>query len=244
MLGITLHPRSFPEVVQFVTDTLRSKTHAQIVSLNPEILMAARSNTQFAEVIRNAQVHIVDGTGVVVAAKLLSETTASRVTGVYVLEHLFDHLPNVSAEGERVRVVFAGGKHGVAHIAADKFNTKYSQKGYRFSSVSDLDVNDPELVADVVKESPHILFVSLGSPKQELWIESNKSKLPCICMGVGGAFDFIALRVPRAPKLLQNSGLEWLYRLIVQPWRARRQLQLFHFAWAVFQEAVRKRLGR
>ncbi len=86
-----------------------------------------------------------------------------------------------------------------------------------------------------------ILFVAFGAPKQEFWISENLDKIPVkIAIGVGGAFDYISGNVKRAPVWMQNIGLEWLYRLIAQPWRIKRQLSLLKFIWLVFKEKVNK----
>ena len=91
------------------------------------------------------------------------------------------------------------------------------------------------------KEKIDILFVAFGSPKQEIWISENLEKLPVkVAIGVGGAFDFISGKVPRAPKVLRSLGLEWLFRLIVQPWRIKRQLKLLKFIYLVIKEKLIK----
>lgn len=84
---------------------------------------------------------------------------------------------------------------------------------------------------------PHLLFVAYGAPYQELWIAKNLPLLRArVAMGVGGAFDYLAGKVPRAPKWIRNMGLEWLYRLIREPWRLKRQLALVKFIWLVLNE--------
>lgn len=85
-----------------------------------------------------------------------------------------------------------------------------------------------------------VLFVAFGAPKQEFWINENLDKIPVkIAIGVGGAFDYISGKVPRAPAFLRNMGLEWLFRLIVQPWRWKRQLAILEFTWLVFKEKLK-----
>ncbi len=82
---------------------------------------------------------------------------------------------------------------------------------------------------------PHLVFVAFGSPWQELWIERHRNQFQnCVVMGVGGAFDFLGGKVPRAPVIIRRLGFEWLFRLIVQPWRLRRQLRLVRFGWLIF----------
>lgn len=86
-----------------------------------------------------------------------------------------------------------------------------------------------------------ILFVAFGAPKQEYWISKNLDKIPVkIAVGVGGAFDYISGKVPRAPGFVRTIGLEWLFRLVVQPWRLKRQLSLMEFAYLVLKEKLKK----
>lgn len=86
-----------------------------------------------------------------------------------------------------------------------------------------------------------ILFVAFGAPKQEFWINDNLEMLPVkVAVGVGGAFDYIGGKVPRAPLFVQKLGMEWLFRLIVQPWRIKRQLSLLKFVWLVVKEKFSK----
>jgi len=84
-----------------------------------------------------------------------------------------------------------------------------------------------------------ILFVALGAPKQEFWISEHLDKIPVrVAVGVGGAFDYISGRIPRAPGFMRSVGLEWLFRLVVQPWRIKRQLSLVEFVWLVLEEKM------
>lgn len=100
--------------------------------------------------------------------------------------------------------------------------------------------NTPKTISeDVNLRHISLLFVAFGSPKQELWIAQYLSQLPVtVAMGVGGAFDIVSGRVPRAPKLVRQLGLEWLYRLAREPWRIRRQLRLLVFLWLVLREKI------
>jgi len=87
-----------------------------------------------------------------------------------------------------------------------------------------------------------LIFVAFGSPAQELWLYKHRGKFKgIVCMGVGQGFDVLSGQVKRAPLLLRKIGLEWLYRLITQPWRWRRQLRLVKFLWLVFKEKLSNR---
>ena len=86
------------------------------------------------------------------------------------------------------------------------------------------------------------MFVAFGSPKQELWIAQNLDKLPAkVVIGVGGAFDFVSGKVKRAPVWVRKIGFEWLFRLIIQPWRIKRQLRLVKFVYLVLAEKFGKK---
>ncbi|MBI2022959.1 WecB/TagA/CpsF family glycosyltransferase, partial [Candidatus Giovannonibacteria bacterium] len=89
----------------------------------------------------------------------------------------------------------------------------------------------------IIPDSIDILFVAFGFPKQEEWMHEHLGKIPVrVMVGVGGAFDYISGRVPRAPAWVQKLGFEWLFRLVVQPWRIKRQLALLRFAFLVLRE--------
>lgn len=86
-----------------------------------------------------------------------------------------------------------------------------------------------------------ILFVAFGAPKQEIWMSDNLNKIPVrVAIGVGGAFDYVSGKTPRAPSFIRNIGLEWLFRLVVQPWRIKRQLALLEFIWLVVKEKLKR----
>ena len=94
-------------------------------------------------------------------------------------------------------------------------------------------------VTPLINPSVDILFVAFGAPKQEFWISENLDKIPVkVAVGVGGTFDYIGGRIPRAPKFMRSVGLEWSFRLVVQPWRIKRQLSLIKFVWLVLKEKL------
>jgi N-acetylglucosaminyldiphosphoundecaprenol N-acetyl-beta-D-mannosaminyltransferase len=98
------------------------------------------------------------------------------------------------------------------------------------------DADAPQIIAHIRAARPDILFVAYGAPKQDLWIGKHREALgvPAM-MGVGGSFDFIVGVQKRAPRWVQRLNLEWLFRLLTQPWRWRRQLALPRFVWAVIR---------
>jgi N-acetylglucosaminyldiphosphoundecaprenol N-acetyl-beta-D-mannosaminyltransferase len=114
--------------------------------------------------------------------------------------------------------------------------------GREHGYVSDADM--PSLIDRINASRAHVLFVGLGSPRQERWLEEWLPSLDVrVCQGVGGSLDAISGAVPRAPLLFRRMGLEWLYRLTTQPHRAGRQVRLARFAAEVFMARLRGRNG-
>jgi N-acetylglucosaminyldiphosphoundecaprenol N-acetyl-beta-D-mannosaminyltransferase len=117
-----------------------------------------------------------------------------------------------------------------------------SHQGSSFASLRVHAVGSPSSFATPDdKNQIDILFVAFGAPKQEFWINENLDKIPVkVAIGVGGAFDYISNKIPRAPTLVRSIGLEWLFRLAIQPWRLKRQLALIKFILLVFKEKLNK----
>lgn len=202
-----------------------------VLAMNPEKIMKAREDEQLSRIIeKRATLLIADGVGLVLAGKIRGLPPIKRVTGV----GLFEELARVAAE-DGSRVFLYGAKEPVVEKAAEILRQRYpgiviagTQHGYE---------KDTELVTARIREAePDYLFVALGSPGQEKWIARHIDELPVkVFMGVGGSFDVLAGNIKRAPEWFQKMGLEWFYRLVSQPTRARRMLNLPKFLWlAIF----------
>lgn len=208
----------------------QTKEFCHIVSINPENVIEARQNSTFKTVIESAQIQIIDGSGIVWAATQKGISGLERVTGVDLMEKLLE-----MAGGQSVRIMFIGGSPKVAERLADCYSQKYPKA--KFLGITGIkNIKNPQkdeeatLFSIVADYMPQIVFVSFGSPAQELWIDAHKEQFKgMVCMGVGGAFDFLSGRVVRAPRIIRKLGMEWLFRLILQPWRFRRQLNLVKF---------------
>ncbi len=208
-----------------------------IVSLNPENLVLAQEDDGFYEILRRAQLKICDGVGTVVAGRILKGKKAERITGV----DLMSELIKISTK-MRIRIMFIGGRDNLADKLSNCYNEEF--KTNSFMGVEGLknarkysEKENEKLISIVSEFKPHLIFVAFGSPYQERWIWNNREKLNGIfCMGVGGGFDFLGKKVPRAPYFLRKMGLEWFFRLLVQPWRIKRQLRLAKFIYLVIQE--------
>jgi N-acetylglucosaminyldiphosphoundecaprenol N-acetyl-beta-D-mannosaminyltransferase len=199
-----------------------------IVTLNPEMVMAARDDPELARVIIQSDLTVPDGVGIVWAARLRGRKMV-RVTGVDLLEGTTQ-----LAAQSGYRIFLLGAGPGVAAEVASRLAARYpllSPVGT--SSRGPQSGDEAGILAELADTRPDILFVAFGSPAQERWIAGLHNELGLagvsVAVGVGGAFDFISGRIPRAPYWMRRVGLEWLYRLWLEPWRWRRMLALPRF---------------
>lgn len=208
-------------------------TPGQIVTINPEMISFAQKNQDFAQIINSAELVVPDGIGVEIGLKILGHNVR-RIPGVELgkalLERFAKDRKTVAMIGAKPEVIDAAVKN--LKLELPNLNIVYSKDGY-FN-------NSDEVMNDVINSSPALLLVALGSPKQEIFINSLKEKLPNTTMiGLGGSFDVWAGAVERAPKIYQKLGLEWLYRTIKEPKRFKRIFPTLPlFVLKVFKERV------
>ena len=180
--------------------------------------------------LKNADFVTADGMPIVLLSKLLRRPLPARVTGADMVPAILrrcagEGLTAYVLGGDREAVAAAFGKLGLSSDAV--------LAGHDDAFVK-LDGDQPEIVARINAAKPDILFVALGNPKQELWMGRNAAKLDAgVLIGIGGTFNFLAGRVKRAPKWMQRSGLEWIYRIIQEPGRLWRRYAygLVKFSW-------------
>jgi len=240
LLGIPVDLLTKSEVTKKIESFRRSWGNI-IVTLNPEILMEARKNERLKSVIQRAQLIVPDGTGIVLAQRFLGLGSGSRVTGIDLFEQLVRH----SAEyGDRIFLY--GGQPGDAKKTEQSLKLKYPNANIVGADTEILEDGSRlpmETMLERIKaDEPTVIFAALGAPKQELWLDQNLKNLPSVRFGVGigGAFDVFAGKIKRAPKWLRRVGLEWVWRLICQPWRIRRILTAtVRFSFAVIRAKVR-----
>ncbi|MEZ4729393.1 MAG: WecB/TagA/CpsF family glycosyltransferase [Caldilineaceae bacterium] len=209
----------------------------QVCTVNPEFIMHARRDPTFANVLGQADLCVPDGVGVLWAARRQRIQLHERVTGSDGVYHICQR-----AAERGWRVYLLGAAAGVADAAAQRLMTLYpGLKIVGTYSGSPADTAWAEIRERLHYAQPDILFVAYGHPHQDLWIARHRQELPTkVAIGVGGAFDFVAGIMPRAPSWMQRWGVEWLYRLIQQPWRWRRMAVLPRFALLVLIKHQRK----
>ena len=221
ILGVSVDRVSLEAAVDLVGKWVKEDKKRYIVTVNPEFVMLAQKDAEFKKILNSADLAIPDGVGLRLADRRLK-----RLAGV-------DLMLSLIKKG--YKTVLAGGRAGIAQKAVLTLRSNLVGLPTRLDLVG---LSEPN-IDKINKINPDLLFVALGMGKQEKWIAKNLAKLNIkVAMGVGGALDQIAKPWLRAPLRVQALGLEWLWRLIMQPWRIKRQWQLVKFTWL-----IRKKYG-
>lgn len=226
-LGVRVDNVTMDQTIRSVAKAIEDKKPCNIVTVNPELIMAATSNKVFKDIIEDSSIVTPDGVGLLIMGRITGRRLRQRVTGV----DLCDRLAQEASE-KGWKIYLLGAAPGVAQQAADNLSAKYADLKIAGASSADPDDDSAnDIKNDIISAKPDILLVAYGSPTQELWIQKHRKQFdPMVTIGVGGSFDFIAGNSKRAPKFVQKIGLEWLWRLILQPKRFKRMLVLPKFA--------------
>ena len=247
VLGVEITPGGRDAHLELIHEYLSQEGGIlHVVTANPEYLMTAREDPVFAGAVNSAGLVTVDGAGLAIAMRLLHPNVdSSRYTGVQLTADMARLSSDIG-----VTLFLLGAGPGIAGRAAEKLLV--DQPAARFAGMwsdgSPRPEDDAETIRRIRDSGASILLVAYGAPAQIYWIDRNLAALEAagirVVAGIGGAFDYISGNVPYAPPLVRKLGLEWLYRLVREPWRWRRQLVLPHFVILVMWEFLRTRLRR
>lgn len=230
ILSIPVDNVSMEEATEFVFNCIEEGKAASIATANAEMLMRAREDSELARILKDADMVVPDGAGVLWAAEQQGRKFKERVAGV---DLAYAVMKNCVVKG--TKIYFFGGAPGIAETAAVNMRAQVGE--LNIAGMHDgffTAAEEQSIVNDIRNSGAQILFVALGVPKQEKWISRHLYELgPCVCMGVGGTFDVLAGKVCRAPEWMRRNRLEWLYRLCKEPSRAWRMLALPKFVAAV-----------
>lgn len=231
ILGIPVHPVTAAGALATVERYMAEPRLHQIATVNPEFIMAAQSDAAFRHTLRTADLCLPDGVGLLYAARYLGRTLTERVPGS---EFIYSLAERAAERGWPLFLL--GAAPGVAEEAAQILRARYP--GLRIAGTHagspDVAEND-DIVRRINASGAALLYVAYGAPKQDKWIERNRTTLATVrvAIGVGGSLDFVTGRSARAPQWARDRGLEWLYRLYKEPWRWRRMTALPRFAFQV-----------
>jgi len=248
IVGLNLIGTSEKRLLDYLTARIIKGKKTFVVTPNPEFIVFARHNPWFKLILDKADVAIPDGIGLVWAGKILKQPIKERISGTDLMEKLCQE-----AAKKGWKVYLLGGKLGVAKKTLAVLKKRYSglrgwaEAGPKLNlSPITYHLSPKQEIRKIVRRinlrKSDFLFIALGMGKQEKFIYDNWDKLDVkLAMGVGGAFDYVSGKAPRAPKWVQKMGLEWLFRLVHEPWRWKRQLRVIEFAWLVFREKIDRR---
>ena len=240
ILGVRVDFLTIKEALEWVEEQVKYNKVGQITTPNPEQVVLAQKDEEFRRVLNEADLNICDGIGLVWAAKRKLKIKSEKLKVVNRLSGIDLMLEMCKLAGKKKwKIMLMGGKDGTAEKAARSLEFKI--KNYELRIMFDngaLNIKKEskkereEIISKINKFKPNLLFVAYGAPWQEKWIAKNLPKLKInVAMGVGGTFDYISGWVGRAPQFVRKIGLEWLWRLVREPWRIKRQLSLVRFLW-------------
>jgi len=240
ILGVRIDRLSVAEALATLERLALDGGAHHVVTVNPEFIMLAQQDRAFREVLNAADLSLADGVGVVWASRLLGQPVPERVAGVDTLRALARF-----AAGAHLRVFLLGAGDGVAEAAARVLQAQNPGLEIAGTYAGSPAPEEEEAIVSLIRRTrPDILFVAYGAPRQDQWIAHTQARLRVpLAMGVGGAFDFIAGVLRRAPRWMQRLGIEWLYRLVQEPQRWRRMVALPRFAWRVLFQALERGRG-
>lgn len=240
--GVNFCSISLPGAVELLMSYLNDGKQAALYTPNSEIVQMCIDAPELYDVINSAEVVVPDGIGVVKAGKILGTPFEhGKVAGIEVGEKLIEVLA-----GTDHTVFFLGGKSGVAEAAMDKLSGKYP--GIKFAGCADgyfkkeSEEND-KIIEKINDSGADVLYVCLGAPTQEKWIFANRSRLTNtkLLLALGGSLDGYSGNVKRAPKIFIDLGLEWFYRLICDPKRIGRMMNLPKFYFGTWRYKFSKK---
>lgn len=231
VLGVRVDCLDMDAALDTIAHLVDEGGHHLVATVNPEFVMRAKADPDFARVLESADLCLADGSGVVWAARRQGCTLREPVTGV-------DLIPRLAAlcASRHLGLFLLGAAPGVAADLAARLLAEHRDLNVAAHSGSPDPSSDAETLALIQRHKPQVLLVAYGHPAQELWIDRMKDRLGVsVAVGVGGAFDYLTGRVPRAPAWMRRAGLEWLFRLVRQPWRIRRMAVLPLYAYRVLR---------
>lgn len=218
----------------YIKPSLQKKEKCFIVTANPEIVMMTRRNEDYKKKVLQADHVVADGIGVIFAAKYKKQPLQERIAGFDLMTQMLK-----LANEEKASCYFLGASEASNSKAVERIKQLYPDLKVAGRHHGYVDIHDQSIVDDVTRTEPDFVFVALGCPKQEEWIHHNIGNCSKgIFIGVGGCIDVYAGNVKRAPDLWIKWNIEWLYRLLKQPFRFKRMFPIAKFLWLTIMKKI------
>ncbi len=236
ILGVGFDNITMDQAISACLDLM--KKGGYVATPNPEIVWLCRKDQQALSCINSADLVVADGIGIIYAGRILKKPFQSRIPGMDLATNLISKLAETGGS-----VFLFGAKPGVAEKAAENLIARHP--GLTVAGTADGYFQDPKpIIQKICDTKPDFLLVCLGAPKQEIFMHTHQGDLPpCLMMGLGGVLDGYAGNAKRAPKSWRKLGLEWLYRLILQPSRIKRMIKLPAFLVLIVMQRL-KEIGK
>ncbi len=236
-MGIPVDAFTKSELLDVIFRANKDQMH--IITVNPEMILAAQNDKEFMEILNTSTINTADGTGLLWAANTQND---SKIISILKLVKLLFKKPTTPlpelikgsdlildiaerAAKKGTKIFLLGAQPGVAHKTKHELEKRFPTISIVGTHAGSPSMHEEEKIKDIINDTnPDMLFVAYGAPAQEKWIARNIHKMPTIkvAIGIGGTFDYISGSIKRAPIFLQNLGLEWLYRLTKEPKRWKR----------------------
>lgn len=230
ILGVNVDMVDINGAADIIMEFLDEEGLHTVFTPNSEIIMAAYRDAAFADILNRSDLLTADGIGVVYASKILKKPIKERAAGYDIACTVLDRIKDTGH-----KLYLFGGKPGVAEDAMTRLLQKY--KGLKIVGLRNgyfKPEDEKSIVEDINNSGADIVFVCLGAPLQEKWIDRHRTELKArVAMGIGGSLDVFAGKTERAPEFFCKTGLEWFYRLCKEPWRAKRMMDLPKFGMTV-----------
>jgi N-acetylglucosaminyldiphosphoundecaprenol N-acetyl-beta-D-mannosaminyltransferase len=225
ILGVDIDNITLEEAGQITKRLIEksNKSCSLVVAPNVEFIMTAQKDEEFFNILKTAKLATPDSIGVIIGGKLQQKKFRERIPGQSYLRKVFE-----VGEKEGWTFYLLGGQGDIPKKAKEHLESIYPNAkivGYHEGFFEE--DSEDEVIEEINRLQPNVLFVAMGAPKQEKWIYKNKDKLKVdIAAGQGGTFDYEAGNIKRAPVWMQKCGIEWLWRLIKEPKRIKRMTVL------------------
>lgn len=219
--------------IEFLQKRIYRKLNQQercfIVTANPEIVMKTREDESYKKIVQSADYIVPDGAGILLAARYMKQPLPERIAGFDLMINLLEF-----ADVQGLSVYLLGAKDYVNQKAVLEIEKRFPNIKIAGNHDGFFDLNDLQVAKGVREASPDIIFVALGLPRQEQWISEHMEDFSKgLFIGVGGSFDVLAGEVKRAPQKWIDLNIEWLYRILQQPFRIKRIFKVFHFMFLI-----------
>jgi N-acetylglucosaminyldiphosphoundecaprenol N-acetyl-beta-D-mannosaminyltransferase len=238
VLGVRFDIQPRAHVVERILSWIAEKSRHMVVTAGPELVMQALADPELQRILHVADLVTPDGIGIVWAARRMGRRGVERVTGVELVEDL---LTTCTERHQPLRVYLLGASPASLANCLRVFRARYPDCEFAGHHGYFKESELPQILREIEEFRPNLWLVGLGQPRQEKLIFAHLAALPpCVAIGVGGSIDVWGGTIKRAPRWVRRLNLEWLYRLLRQPRRWRRQLALPRFAWKVLRDVDRR----